>query len=126
VSDVPLREHFTELLKEIDTRYNQRFIDAEKLTNAAFQASKEAIVKAEVAQNQYNVAHNDLTRKMDLQYKEMTPRTEMQTLERTVMHEIQLVRDAAKELSGKLWLPLIAVGAVAAAVGAAVMKLVFK
>lgn len=133
---VSLKEHFEAIFKEQNERLNQRFIDAEKLTNAAFQASKEAIVKAEAAQSQYNIAHNDLTRKMDGQYKEMAPRTEMQnleralaekiqTLERTTSEKIQTERDASKELAGRLWLPMIAVGGIAAAMGALAVKLFF-
>ena len=124
MNEVPLKEYLERLLEQIDKRYEQRFIDAEKLTNAAFQASKEAIVKAETAQNSYNSTHNELSRKMDGQYKEMTPRSETQTLERSLTHEIQLVREASKELAGRLWLPLIVVGGIAAAIGAAIMKLV--
>ena len=123
---VSLKEYIEAVLEQMDARYNQRFIDAEKLTNAAFQASKEAIVKAEAAQNQYNVAHNDLTKKMDGQYKEMTPRSETLALERALNEKIQIERDQAKELSGKLWLPLLAVGGIAAAAGAVVSKLIFK
>ncbi len=73
--------------EERDRRYEDRFkaqematsaaISAsEKLTASAFAASKEAISKAETAQNTYNHSHNDLTRKMDSQYKEMLPRPE--------------------------------------------------
>jgi phosphopantetheinyl transferase (holo-ACP synthase) len=48
----------------------------EKQTHAAFAASKEAINKAEESQRSYNATHNDLTRKMDQQYKEMVPASE--------------------------------------------------
>lgn len=51
--------------------------DAQKAAmEAAFAASKEAIGKAEEAQRAYNVVHNDLSRKMELQGKETMPRPE--------------------------------------------------
>ncbi len=48
----------------------------EKQMAASFLASEKAVLKAEASQTQYNVGHNDLTRKMDAQYKDMLPRTE--------------------------------------------------
>ncbi len=90
---------FRELVAEIDglrdlanerhLHYGQRFTDLkewfkgaiesqEKATNAAQSASEKAITKAEASQQQYNVQHNDLTRKMEAQYKEMIPRPEFQ------------------------------------------------
>lgn len=83
------------LYEERDRRYEDRFkaqetagdkalAAAEKLTAAAFAASKEAITKAEEAQRAYNVSHNDLIRKMDA----MIPRTEFD----------QRFRDAAERV----------------------------
>src|SRR6185369_9527266 len=85
--NVTLREYVETILNEHDKRNNQRFSGAElavkdalasqeKATSAAFMASEKAIVKAEDAQRAYNVVHNDLSRKMDEQYKEMMPRPE--------------------------------------------------
>jgi hypothetical protein len=48
----------------------------EKLTAAAFAASKEAIAKSDESQRAYNNSHNDLLRKMDDQHKETLPRPE--------------------------------------------------
>jgi hypothetical protein len=45
-------------------------------TKSSFEASEKAIVKAEEAQKSYNASHNDLSRKMDEQYKSMTPQSE--------------------------------------------------
>ena len=80
-------ERLETFYEERDRRYEDRFkaqetavaaalASSEKLTGAAFAASKEAIVKAETAQTTYNTSHNDLTRKMDEQYKQMMPRPE--------------------------------------------------
>jgi len=76
-----------EVMQERDRRYDAQFRNgeenvkaalaaAEKQTMAAFQASEKAIVKAEEAQKSYNQTHNDLSRKMDEQYKTMIPRQE--------------------------------------------------
>jgi len=72
-----------------DERYKQEFdnqklavkdaLAAQKeLTNAAFNSSEKAIVKAEDSQRTYNQGHNDLSKKMEDQYKLMIPRTEHQ------------------------------------------------
>ncbi len=85
-----LREAFEEKLDERDRRYEDRFksqqsalkaaLDAqEKLTNAAFDSSEKAITKAETSQTVYNANHNDLSRKMEAQYKEMLPRSEAES-----------------------------------------------
>lgn len=77
-----------ELIVEHDKLYDARFKAAEIAVNAAlaaqekavaaaFLASEKAIVKAEDAQKAYNVAHNDLSRKMDEQSKGTMPRPEI-------------------------------------------------
>jgi len=50
MSRVSLKKHIKDILKEKDKSNAQRFIDAEKLTNAAFQAGKEASAEARAAQ----------------------------------------------------------------------------
>lgn len=89
--NVPLKEHvenlITQLKEYLEKIINQRFEAQEKavsaalaaqkeLTNTSFASSEKAIVKAEAAQTSYNQTHNDLSRKMDEQYKEMMPRSE--------------------------------------------------
>jgi hypothetical protein len=87
VSDIPIREFFERIIDERDRQYDGRFRAGEIAVNAAlaaqqksysdaFLASEKAIVKAEEAQKAYNVAHNDLSRKMDDQYKTMMPHVE--------------------------------------------------
>lgn len=49
---------------------------AKEQTASSFAASKEAILKAEEGQRSYNTSHNDLSRKMEEQYKSMLPRAE--------------------------------------------------
>lgn len=55
---------------------NAALLAVEKQTASSFMASEKAIVKAEDAQRQYNQTHNDLSRKMDEQYKTMVPHSE--------------------------------------------------
>src|ERR1035437_5250715 len=45
-------------------------------TTAAFASNKEAIVKAELAQSQYNASHNGLVKRQDELVKKMMPRDE--------------------------------------------------
>jgi chromosome segregation ATPase len=75
------------ILDERDKLYKERddsrrtAVDAalaavKEQTKSSFEASEKAIVKAEEAQKSYNTSHNDLSRKMDEQYKAMTPQSE--------------------------------------------------
>jgi hypothetical protein len=84
---IPLKEHLLKLIESNDKRYNERFEAQDKavaaalaaqkeLTSAAFASSEKAIVKAEDSQRTYNAGHNDLSRKMEEQYKLMVPLTE--------------------------------------------------
>ena len=92
------KEHLADLFKEINKGVQERFSSQEKAVAtalaaqekatyvafsahkesvaSAFLASEKAIVKAEEAQRAYNIGHNDLSRKMDDQYKTMMPRQE--------------------------------------------------
>lgn len=89
--DIPMREFFERIVDERDKLYGVRFEEAKTAVNAAliaqkesvtsaFLASEKAIVKAEEAQKAYNVAHNDLSRKMDEQNKGTMPRPEILAL----------------------------------------------
>jgi hypothetical protein len=82
-----LIEHLNVLIINNDKRYTERFDSSEKavaaalaaqkeLTNAAFASSEKAIVKAEDSQRTYNQGHNDLSRKMEEQYKALVPISE--------------------------------------------------
>lgn len=79
-NSVTLKEHLESLMAQgFDSQKEavQAALAAQKeLTNAAFASSEKAITKAEEAQKSYNQTHNDLSRKMDEQYKEMMPRSE--------------------------------------------------
>lgn len=82
-----LRVHLLTLIEGNDKRYNQEFDNQKQAvkdalaaqkeqTSAAFQSSEKAIVKAEASQTTYNQGHNDLSRKMEDQYKALVPTAE--------------------------------------------------
>jgi hypothetical protein len=89
--DIPMREFLERIIDERDRQYDMRARAAEiavqaallaqkEQTKDAFAASEKAIVKAEQAQTAYNVAHNDLSRKLDEQNKATIPRPEITAL----------------------------------------------
>ena len=47
--EIGLREHLLAVMAEKDKRYDQRFEDSKEAISAALAASKEAVVKAELA-----------------------------------------------------------------------------
>ena len=89
--DVPLKEHLLALMKEqfeAQKEAVQAALAAQKeQTASSFAASEKAITKAEEAQKSYNQTHNELSRKMDEQYKTMMPREE--SLGRHAVHEVR-------------------------------------
>jgi len=98
---------FKRLMDERDKRYEQSFTQskesvasalaaAKEQTSASFNASEKAIAKAESSQLQYNATHNDLTRKMDAQYKEMLPRLESEGKFNAIAEKIE---DVKRELN---------------------------
>jgi len=107
-----LRESFEKQMDERDRRYEDRFSASEKavysaltaqekLTSAAFVSSEKAIVKAEAAQISYNATHNDLTRKMDGQYKDTLPRTEAEAKFKALEEKIADLREFKSGIGGK-------------------------
>lgn len=97
-----------ELMEERDRRYEERFagqkeavssaLTAQKeLTTSAFASSEKAIVKAEDSQRTYNAGHNDLSRKMESQYKDMLPRPEATALLASIEDKIENLK---KEIAG--------------------------
>jgi len=107
-----LREALESKLDERDLRYGERFIanekavyaalsSQEKLTGAAFAASEKAISKAESSQISYNLTHNDLTRKMDAQYKDTLQRTEAESKFKAIEEKISDLRESRSTESGR-------------------------
>ena len=134
-----LREALEAKLDERDRRYEDRFkaqemaVNAalqaqEKLTASAFNASEKAITKAETSQTQYNATHNDLTRKMDAQYKEMLPRIEAETRFKGIDEKIGDLRESRSSVEGvdknkaATWVAVMALIGLAIAVAALILK----
>ncbi len=61
---------------ESDRRYEERNTANLKAVDAAFAASREAILEAKKGQDAYNLTHNDLVRKMERQSSEMISRVD--------------------------------------------------
>jgi hypothetical protein len=70
-------------------------------TSSSFAASKEAILKAEDSQKSYNVGHNDLSRKMEDQYKQMVPYSEARLKWDSMDREIAALREMRSNVTGK-------------------------
>jgi hypothetical protein len=68
-----------------------------ELTNASFASSEKAIVKAEESQKSYNEGHNDLSRKMEVQYGLMMPRAEAVAEFRSILEKIDSAKTNSDE-----------------------------
>jgi len=71
--------------------------ERQALYQERYDAQEKAIGKAAIAQDSYNVAHNDLTRKMEIQAKETMPRLEIQGMFRAVDDKINSAIHAVEE-----------------------------
>jgi hypothetical protein len=100
------------LLDELDRRYEQRFASTQQLRDAEIRSIrsssdfmlstfKEAISKAELQQNTWNVSHNDLVRKMEDQYQHMMPREEAMREFNNIKDSIGELRESRSEHYGK-------------------------
>lgn len=100
------------LLDERDTVYTERdnarriaveaaLTAVKEQTKASFEASEKAIVKAEEAQKAYNVAHNDLSRKLDEQNKATMPRSETETRFHGLEEKISDLREIVTLSTGR-------------------------
>jgi hypothetical protein len=107
-------ESIQDFINERDKRYQERFTaqesavsaalaSSEKLTNAVSLATEKAITKAEAAQTIYNIGHNDLTRKMDAQYKEMIPRNEHEGDIKNILDKHDELKKEVQEQRDKLY-----------------------
>lgn len=94
-------ESLKELLKERDesrrTAVDAALTAVKEQTKASFEASEKAIVKAEEAQKSYNVAHNDLARKMDEQNKATMPRIETENRFSAMEEKLNAVKTSIAE-----------------------------
>jgi hypothetical protein len=93
------------LIDERDRLYDSRFkaaevavsaalAGAEKAVNAAFMASEKAIVKAEAAQNDYNVRSNEFRGQLADQASTLMPRPETTTMFKSMEDKIHSMQSA--------------------------------
>jgi hypothetical protein len=71
-----LYTHLMSILNERDQRYAEKFTAAEKAVTTAFASSEKASLKAEQAQESYNVRSNEFRGQLDDQAKTLMPRLE--------------------------------------------------
>lgn len=119
-NDISLKELIEKLFQAEQEYTRQRFDDIKKQfeqqeKNVAFalasqkelsqnvaNASDKAITKAEEAQKQYNQGHNDLSRKMEDQYKEMLPRKEADERQKNQEEKLEAHRGELSDLRQKI------------------------
>lgn len=114
--DVPIKEYVDSVIAQLKgyvegliAQYSesqekavQAALAAQKeLTSSTFSSSEKAITKAEEAQKSYNQTHNDLSRKMDEQYKEMMPRSESLARHEANEHRYQELKDDFSTIRGE-------------------------
>jgi hypothetical protein len=73
---VPLREHLEALINAHDRRYEQRFGDQATAVQAALNAAKEAVLKAETAAEKRFESVNEFRETLDDQQRTLIPRAE--------------------------------------------------
>lgn len=99
-------EQLRELLAERDLRYNEKFIASEKAVITAFASSEKASLKAEQAQESYNVRSNEFRGQLDDQAKTLMPRLETDgrfaSVEEKVYSSAKTSSDKIEEIVKKL------------------------
>lgn len=101
MNDVSLKEYVESRLCALDKQMDAAVQNIKESTSASFAASQKAIDKQENFQTIYNAGHNDLSRKMEAQYKEMIPRSEHQLTIERVIDNIQSLRESRSQTEGK-------------------------
>jgi hypothetical protein len=100
-----------QLIAERDRLYSERAVKqdkavelalaaVEKQTMLSLEAQREVAHKAEQAQHEYNITHNDLIRRMDKQYEETVSRREYLPAHEDLRREISTLREARVEYQG--------------------------
>lgn len=99
-------EALRELLAERDLRYDERFIASEKAVITAFASSEKASLKAEQAQESYNVRSNEFRGQLDDQAKTLMPRLEtdgrFNAVEDKIYSATKISNDKIEEIVKKL------------------------
>lgn len=95
--------------KAVDKAFNtaekavtQALVAQKELSQTVALASDKAITKAEEAQKTYNVGHNDLSKKMEDQYKQMLPRVEADNREKNMEEKLKGHSDLLNLLNSRL------------------------
>lgn len=101
MNDITLKEYVESRLCALDKRVDTAVQNIEKSTSAAFAASQKAIDKQELSQTTYNAGHNDLSRKMEEQYKLMIPRAEHEVMFQRINEDIKSLRETRSQVEGK-------------------------
>lgn len=100
-NEVTLKEYVESRLCASDKRIDTAVENIKESTQAAFAASQKAIDKQEHFQTTYNAGHNDLSRKMEAQYKDMIPRTEHRLEINKLTEDIKSLRESRSQNEGK-------------------------
>lgn len=82
MADVPLREHFEALLRELDVRMEQRFKAQEGAVAAALAAAKEAVTVAEANARDWRQGANEWRGAMTDRERDLFSRREGEALDR--------------------------------------------
>lgn len=95
--------------KAVDKAFNtaekavtQALVAQKELSQTVALASDKAITKAEEAQKTYNVGHNDLSKKMEDQYKMMLPRVEADQREKNIDEKLKGHSDLINSINSRL------------------------
>lgn len=95
--------------KAVDKAFNtaekavtQALVAQKELSQTVQVSSDKAITKAEEAQKTYNVGHNDLSKKMEDQYKMMLPRVEADQREKNIEEKLKGHSDSINLLNSRL------------------------
>jgi hypothetical protein len=107
-----LREHITTVLEEMNSRYEQRFLDSKTALDIAFTAQKElvasalgaadkAVIKAEVAAEKRFDSVNEFRALVSDQQRTLMPRSEAEIVFRSLSEKIDALRLSERGEKGK-------------------------
>jgi hypothetical protein len=99
--DIPLIDHVKALLAQMDLRYQQRF-DAQTLAiNAALQAAKEAVTKAETATERRFEGVNEFRKTLADQSSTFLPRPEYNAAHGAITEHIRGLAERMNRADGR-------------------------
>jgi hypothetical protein len=126
-----LREHFDVVLGANDRRYEQRFKDSQTAVDAALNAAKEAVLKAEMASEKRFEGVNEFRQTLADQQRTLMPRAEAELRMGAIEARLESItkatsaRNAEQKGGREVWawvfsgvMALVAVGSLVAAFAA--------